>query len=230
MTTIELASLWPDFNSFFLWLFQYSAESELTTQILSAGFVSFLLLIFVSFLLYAIFFGLIPALINTSRLLALVKELEPGTLARQRRSTMEKAETLGAAGKIWIEFDESLVTIADPSGERLSNTLDSNHFFNTYTLAPRLSDNRLLAAVPGFLTAIGVIGTFVGLQIGLESVDFSGTSEEQREDIQLVIASAAVAFLTSVWGVGTSVIFNFIEKILEQRVKSKILHLQKNYG
>ena len=55
-------------------------------------------------------------------------------------------------------------------GYHLFNTLDASHFFNHYSLARGLTDNRLLTAVPSFLTAIGVIGTFAGLQIGLGEI------------------------------------------------------------
>ena len=108
----------------------------------------------------------------------------------------------------------------------LNNTIDAGHFFNGHTLAPRITDSRLVAAVPGFLTAIGVIGTFAGLQIGLDGISFSGDVDAQRADIQYVIASAAVAFLTSVWGIFASVLFNIIEKYLEQNVKHNISDLQ----
>ena len=53
------------------------------------------------------------------------------------------------------------------SRSRLFNTIDAPHFFNTYTLARGLTENRLVAAMPGILTAIGVVGTFAGLQMGL---------------------------------------------------------------
>ena len=127
-------------------------------------------------------------------------------------------------GKLWKEFDETLIVSSD--GKLLNNTIDAEHFFNNQTLAPHIADSRLVAAVPGFLTAIGVIGTFAGLQLGLGSINFSGDIQEQSKDIQLVIASASVAFLTSVWGISLSVLFNFYEKWLEQNVKIHITRLQ----
>jgi len=39
----------------------------------------------------------------------------------------------------------------------LYNTFDAAYFFNATTLAKGVTDNRLVAAVPGFLTAIGVM-------------------------------------------------------------------------
>ncbi len=129
---------------------------------------------------------------------------------------------------IWEEFDESLV---DFRGE-LHNTLDASHFFNVHSLAHTLADNRLIAAIPGLLTAMGVIGTFVGLQVGLGEISSSGLGtsltevDEINQGIGNLISSATIAFMTSVWGVGASILFNFIEKILERNVRSSVFKLQ----
>src|SRR5690606_20044938 len=90
------------------------------------------------------------------------------TLALSRRETMQKAQGLDApnVGMLWREFDESLVLSSDQ--KHLFNTLDAEHFFNARTLAPGLTASRLLAAAPSFLVAIGVLGTFIGLTVGLE--------------------------------------------------------------
>ncbi len=98
-------------------------------------------------------------------------------------------------GNLWREFDESLVHI--PVRERLCNTLDAEHFFNTHTIARRLTENRLLAAVPGFLTALGVIGTFIGLTLGLESLRLSNSDTQSVEALQAgifgLIGGASIA-------------------------------------
>ena len=131
-------------------------------------------------------------------------------------------------GGLWQEFDESLVC----AGEHLYNTLDASHFFNHYSLARGLTDNRFLAAVPGFLTAIGVIGTFAGLLMGLGEIQDAGFGsvdsgvDEIKAGIGGMIAGAAIAFTTSVWGIGSSVVFNFCEKILERLIRASISQLQ----
>ena len=129
-------------------------------------------------------------------------------------------------GQIWREFDESLV--ASDEAPYLRNTLDAEHFFSTYTLSRGLTENRLIAAVPGFLTAIGVIGTFLGLTLGLSGLNIGGQAETAKltAGIQTMISGASVAFITSVWGVATSLIFNIFEKLLERNIRGKIHELQ----
>ena len=153
---------------------------------------------------------------------------KPEQLFAQRQEINEKMAARKNYGSLWQEFDESLVC----AGDHLYNTLDASHFFNHYSLARGLTDNRLLAAVPSFLTAIGVIGTFAGLQIGLGEIQDAGFGsvdsgvDEIKAGIGGMIAGAAIAFMTSVWGIGSSVVFNFVEKILERSIRSSISQLQ----
>lgn len=149
------------------------------------------------------------------------------TLALSRRETMQKAQGLDApnVGMLWREFDESLVLSSDQ--KHLFNTLDAEHFFNARTLAPGLTASRLLAAAPSFLVAIGVLGTFVGLTVGLEGL--IGTSDEiesLKGGINKLISGAAVAFMTSVWGVFFSLLLNFVEKMFERSALGQIQQLQ----
>ncbi|MCJ0714142.1 anti-phage ZorAB system protein ZorA [Pseudomonas aeruginosa] len=149
------------------------------------------------------------------------------TLALSRRETMQKAQGLDApnVGMLWREFDESLVLSCDQ--KHLFNTLDAEHFFNARTLAPGLTASRLLAAAPSFLVAIGVLGTFVGLTVGLEGL--VGTSDEieaLKGGINKLISGAAVAFMTSVWGVFFSLLLNFVEKMFERSALGQIQQLQ----
>lgn len=159
------------------------------------------------------------------------KTLKPYTsddLLSKREEITEKMIKNPEYQGIWEEFDESLVVF----GGELHNTLDASHFFNVHSLAHSLADNRLIAAIPGLLTAMGVIGTFVGLQVGLGEISSSGLGtsltevDEINQGIGNLISSATIAFMTSVWGVGASILFNFIEKILERNVRSSVFKLQ----
>ncbi|MCP4696038.1 MAG: anti-phage defense ZorAB system ZorA, partial [Gammaproteobacteria bacterium] len=145
-------------------------------------------------------------------------------LAMQRRDLRNLAAKRDYEGQLWKSFDASWVESAD-GGARICQTLDSAHFFNTATLAKGISENRLVAAIPGILTAFGILGTFVGLQIGLSSLDLS-SPQVLTQSIVPLIKGAAVAFSTSVWGTAASVIFNFLEKSIEQAIGRRINHLQ----
>lgn len=193
---------------------------------ISAWFWLFTALIFV----LSLFFLLLHFRHFRTRMLAFDTLLEgqsKETLALSRRETLQKAQGLNASnvGMLWREFDESLVLSSDQ--KQLFNTLDAEHFFNARTLASGLTASRLLAAAPSFLVAIGVLGTFVGLTVGLEGlVGASDEIESLKGGINKLISGAAVAFMTSVWGVTFSLLLNFLEKMFERNALNAIQDLQ----
>lgn len=166
---------------------------------------------------------------NLSWLINQLKGLDRDNILHKRDTLFSGAKSKEAGvGHLWLEFDETLVEVKTSNGVFLRNTLDAGHFFNTHTLAKQVTENRLIAAVPGFLTAIGVIGTFVGLQLGLAGLNLGAGASvvEMQVGISNVVDGAKVAFLTSVWGVALSVFFNFGEKWLEQRIRNRIRRLE----
>lgn len=159
---------------------------------------------------------------------SLIKGQTKDELAKKRRETLQKASKLRNkdAGNLWREFDESLVLTSDH--QYLHNTLDAEHFFNSRTLARGLTSSRLLAATPSFLVAIGVLGTFVGLTVGLSSLHVdSNDVMSLKQDVGKMINAASVAFMTSVWGVFFSLLLNLIEKLFERSALSGIDRLQR---
>lgn len=157
---------------------------------------------------------------------SLIEGQDKNSLAVNRRATREKALKQDEyTGALWREFDESLVYSADK--HTLSNTLDSEHFFNNKTLAHGLTSSRLLSAAPTFLTSIGVLGTFIGLTIGLKDLQVNVDEiDALKSGVATMINGAALAFMTSVWGVGFSLILNVFEKLVERGALEKIRKLQ----
>ncbi|WP_431689297.1 anti-phage ZorAB system protein ZorA [Hahella sp. NBU794] len=216
-TEYSLGNLWPEFGRILQW--------DITSpEGLSA-------LVVLALIIIALTLG-VWSLINYDRAIRrlqfytkLLAGLDPEELLEKQREILNHALKSTKYGKLWREFDESLVHI--PQKRRLCNTLDAAHFFNTHTLASGLTENRLIAAVPGFLTAIGVIGTFAGLQMGLAELNVTSEDfNELKTGIAGLIGGASIAFMTSVWGVLTSVIFNIYEKLLERNIRGKISQFQ----
>lgn len=165
---------------------------------------------------------------RSKRIHKLVQGEKKETLAQSRNEIKKRAisEDSKVTGPLWEEFDESLVYSSN--NNRLSNTLDAEHFFNSYTLAYGLTSSRLLAAAPTFLTAIGVLGTFLGLTLGLKGLQINaGDVETLKAGISVMINGAAVAFMTSIWGVALSLILNLFEKLIESGVLKEIRNLQQ---
>lgn len=197
-----------------------------SNQWISTIFVLIVLISLIGFSIWA-FHAFKQSCKKISAIKGALKGLSAETLHEKRRDVLNFIKQVDEeSGQIWREFDESLVT--SDQAPYLRNTLDAEHFFSTHTLSRGLTENRLIAAVPGFLTAVGVIGTFLGLTLGLSGLNIGGEAETAKltAGIQTMISGASVAFITSVWGVATSLIFNVFEKLLERNIRGKIHELQ----
>lgn len=195
-----------------------------SSDAITANFVIAMFIILTLAAIYA-FYRFIEVHLRISFYKNLLTGLSQEQLAEKREEIREKAMK-SKLGNLWREFDESLVCSMD--GKILSNTLDADHFFNEKSLARSLSGNRLLAAIPALLTGIGVLGTFAGLQLGLASLDLTAESDINilKSGIFSMMSGASTAFVTSVWGVGLSLLFNLMEKLLERNVRRKIAMFQ----
>ena len=71
------------------------------------------------------------------------------------------------------------------------------------------SNYNICMQVPGILTALGILGTFLGLVIGLQGFDFSN-ADQMTSSVGALVGGLNVAFYTSIYGVSLSIIYNFI--------------------
>lgn len=153
---------------------------------------------------------------------------------RRLRSVKDYAdvrESLGADVRfpLFKDFNHHLIDIRkqDGSGDMaLRRSLDAEEVFTDDLFAPGLSSNRVFQALPGILTGLGVLGTFVGLQLGIGGLDLHDLKKLETSIVPL-IQGCAVAFSTSVWGVGASLVFSFLEKLLEGFALGGVRKLQQ---
>ncbi|MCD7735989.1 MAG: MotA/TolQ/ExbB proton channel family protein [Lachnospiraceae bacterium] len=66
----------------------------------------------------------------------------------------------------------------------------------------------LLELIPDILTSLGILGTFIGLVLGLRSFDPSGY-EQMADSVSPLIDGIKVAFVTSIYGLALSLPFSF---------------------
>jgi chromosome segregation ATPase len=198
-------------------------QNELLAQMIMSGCIWLIAILFFSMLMSQLYRAC-KYLSRLNRGLKILGSASQDTLVTQRREIDDQMDKITDLGELWHEFDETLLEC--PSGKCIYNTLDADHFFNSSTLGAGVTENRFIAAVPGMLTAIGVFGTFLGLQLGLRSLNLDGDADKLQASIKPLISGAAVAFTTSVWGVLASLLFNVTEKIIEGGLLKKIRRFQ----
>lgn len=158
---INLSGLLPDIGSL-----TNLGHTALSAEQLSTLFVAILIIVAAIFFIFSLW-ALNKALRQTNWIRELLINETSQTVVMSRQELRDNAEKVQHnAGHLWKEFDETLVEARIGDEIHLHSIYDSNHFFNSSTLARGIAESRMLAAVPGFLTALGVIGTFVGLQLG----------------------------------------------------------------
>ena len=129
----------------------------------------------------------------------------------------------------WQEFEDSLITRSHNENQILYKTDEASLFFSEERLLEQHLNIRFWNSVPALLVGLGILGTFVGLVWGLRS--FSGiedfTSAEMEKAIKELLPGVSTAFVTSVWGMFASLLFNGLEKGCIGRVSRAIAHLQR---
>ena len=103
----------------------------------------------------------------------------------------------------YIEEMKRLESIS-PSGYRCS----IEDYINQ-DLIDSIAHKNLLNLIPGAMTGMGILGTFVGLSIGLQNFN-TGTSTEIEESIAPLMEGIKVAFHTSIYGMVFSLVFNLV--------------------
>ncbi len=89
---------------------------------------------------------------------------------------------------------------------------DISEFFSEDYLSVR-SWQGLMVQIPGILTGLGILGTFIGLLTGIGTLAFSSV-EAAIDSIAVLITGIQTAFYTSISGVILSILFNILYRIL----------------
>lgn len=127
----------------------------------------------------------------------------------------------------WL-FRNSLVKRRPKNGGATiyCNKGQAEDVFNEYNLAKALFRTRFFT--PSALTGLGVLGTFIGLLYGLAisnidqlfAMDIS--APQDMKSFKIMIDGAKTAFVTSVWGIGASVLANLWIVILQGKTRERI--------
>jgi len=111
----------------------------------------------------------------------------------------------------WREFRECVLEDENPplNTEDAGRFIEDEHFALESRLWPSDSYNQ---SVPGILTSLGILGTFVGLVAGLS--DFSvETADQVQVSIGVLIGGLSTAFKTSIWGVGLAILVTLVLRL-----------------
>ena len=111
----------------------------------------------------------------------------------------------------------------DITERKQTNTPALELFSEFSTCSAHKINLRLLDTAAGTLVGLGLLGTFLGLTLGIKDFDSSSTQNIQKS-IQLLLSGMGTAFITSLVGMLLSMIYSFVDKYWRNRL-SKHLHV-----
>lgn len=126
--------------------------------------------------------------------------------------------------KIASIADSYAETICIDITERKQTNTPALELFSEFSTCSAHKINlRLLDTAAGTLVGLGLLGTFLGLTLGIKDFDSSSTQNIQKS-IQLLLSGMGTAFITSLVGMLLSMIYSFVDKYWRNRL-SKHLHV-----
>jgi hypothetical protein len=118
----------------------------------------------------------------------------------------------------WDEFSDTLhgQKRADSQGvmhvNRYRATALANSFFTEQIVITTPLKAEFFKHLPGILTGIGIIGTFLGLILGLFTFDISKDAEQVRESLRNLLSSVGNAFIVSLTAIAMAMWITWLEK------------------
>ena len=122
-------------------------------------------------------------------------------------------------------------------GEKYSETIDieteggkrtnipASEYFNDISVCKCNKLNlRMLDTGSSTLVGLGLLGTFLGLTLGISNFDSSDTVHINKS-IQGLLAGMGTAFLTSLLGMSFSIVLTFIDKALRHSLYKQVYSL-----
>ena len=108
-------------------------------------------------------------------------------------------------------------------------TIDSSYFFNEESLVTSKINHKFIQTMPTLLTGLGPFFTFLKMAIAFTAVNFSDDINIASSLTEL-IANIRIAALCSVFAVGFSLLFMFIEKFMYNNMcKKHYINIQREF-
>nr|WP_236610732.1 anti-phage ZorAB system protein ZorA [Verminephrobacter aporrectodeae] len=131
-----------------------------------------------------------------------------------------KAMAAPTLDHLWREYSKTLhsQTKEDEHGQsrivRWRATALAETFFTEQAIVDSRLKTEFYKHLPGVLTGLGIIGTFLGLIKGLISFDVSLDPTKAQEQLRNLVNSVGHAFFVSASAIGLAMLFTGIEKYL----------------
>ena len=137
--------------------------------------------------------------------LDILEKYNPQNVNVYFESLSQKMENSDLIKGIWRKYQRTLISIPGKDGLEKYSTVESESYFSVAAFTEGMKGG-LWSGLAGTFTGIGILGTFIGLTIGLAGVDTSSTGA-LSSSISGLLGGMSTAFVTSIFGIVSAIIF-----------------------
>ena len=135
----------------------------------------------------------------------------------------------GVLENIWKEFKDTLhkqTEIDSSTGQqrviRMRLTAPAEVYFRTDIIVDTPLRADFFKHLPGILTGIGIIGTFVGILSGLQDFDITDNAKVVQDSLKHLLIGVSDAFMVSATAITLAMVITFFEKIAITRLNAQL--------
>lgn len=137
--------------------------------------------------------------------LDILKKYNPQNVNAYFESLSQEMENSDLIKGIWRKYQRTLISIPGKDGLEKYSTVESESYFSVAAFTEGMKGG-LWSGLAGTFTGIGILGTFIGLTIGLAGVDTSSTGA-LSSSISGLLGGMSTAFVTSIFGIVSAIVF-----------------------
>jgi hypothetical protein len=133
---------------------------------------------------------------------------------------------------LWSEFHETLFdqqkfdsVVGGYVFDKKRATVPAEQFFSPQVVVDSRVGAEFYKHLPGILTGIGIIGTFVGILHGLAAFNISDNAQMVRESLGGLLRSVSEAFLVSASAIFFAMVITVVEKFFISKLYQKVEEL-----
>ncbi len=173
-------------------------------------------------LLSFVIFSLFPSFVVSRQLSRVIKKLSD--LNGKPDGNLDQIfQNNGVLGHLWQEYADSLhKQTGDGQTIRFRSTMPAGVVFRPDILVDIPLRADFFKHLPGLFTGVGIIGTFYGLLIGMQSFIVSENPVVVRASLTRLLHGVSEAFLVSASAITLAMIVTFIEKLVVSRLNAKV--------
>lgn len=175
-------------------------------------------------LLSFVVFFLIPSFVVSRQLSRTAKKLD-GLNEKPDGSLEQIFHGSDTLEHLWQEYADTLhqqVADGQAQGLRFRSTVPAGMVFRPDILVDIPLRTEFFKHLPGLFTGIGIIGTFYGLLLGLQSFAVSENPVIVRASLTQLLHGVSEAFLVSAAAITLAMVITFVEKLTITRLNAKV--------